>query len=63
MNVEVDKTVFLDEGSRAFSNPSDELKEYMKKIRLLSNQHLLNEDKTDLKPSATIEQQLLIKTE
>lgn len=53
-----DKKIFLDEGGRAFPNPSDELKEHFKKIELLSNQHRLNEDKTDLKPSATIKQSL-----
>lgn len=50
--------VFLDEGDRLFPEPSQELKDHMMKVRILSNHHLLNEDKTDLKPSAIIKQSL-----
>lgn len=52
------KKYFLDEGIHLFPEPSEETKEYMKKIRILTNQHLLNEDKTDLKHSAIVEQSI-----
>lgn len=52
------KKYFLDEGIRLFPEPSEETKEYMKKIRILTNQHLLNEDKSDLKPSAIVKQSI-----
>lgn len=52
------KKYFLDEGIHLFPEPSKETKEYMKKIRILSNQHLLNEDKTELKYSAIVKQSI-----
>ncbi|QNR70559.1 hypothetical protein IAQ67_29315 (plasmid) [Paenibacillus peoriae] len=58
MSKEDKKMVFLDEGDSVYPEPSKKLKEHMKKIKILSNQHLLNEDKTGLKPSATLKQSL-----
>lgn len=52
--------VFLDEGRNVLLGPSKEMKEHMKKIWIASNQHLLNDDKTGLKPSANIKQSLRI---
>lgn len=52
------KKYFLDEGINLFPEPSEETKEYMKKIRILTNQHLLNENKTDLKHSAIVKQSI-----
>lgn len=51
---EVNKIELFDEGHLLLPMVTKELEEYMRKIRLLSNQHRLNEDKTDLKPSAVI---------
>ncbi|OBZ15852.1 hypothetical protein A8L34_27790 [Bacillus sp. FJAT-27264] len=44
------------DGFNLFPEPTEEMKEHMKKFRLMSNQHRLNDDKTDLKPSAIITQ-------
>ncbi|KZE78147.1 hypothetical protein AV654_19420 [Paenibacillus elgii] len=48
------RLLMLDEGNLLLPEDTVSMKEQMKQIRLLTNSHLLNEDKTALKPSATI---------
>lgn len=51
------KFMILDEGYLQFPKPTAKMKEHLRRIHYLSNQHLLNED-NELRHSATVTQSL-----